>query len=348
MMRPDPFTSLDQQEGKLISPTQQTRRSSRLTGCSHNQGKSACPNRLTWFAVNGLKIYRMKHTHLLLPALMFALVFSSGCSKNKNTNGPGTPGAAKYPATITITDASGGRRITTYEYNDKKQLVKYRTDAGVIRSFGTAEIVETVPTLTFTAINTWVFENMSGQNVYEGGSVGKMLWESKYVFTNGNTRTDKRGIPLFSSTADGRMESSQTILYVPDPATTLYYTYDDKKNLKQIEFFQSTEPSRPFNRLKVTGVDDKPSTFSAVRGYQWLSYPQAYAVDYSFAFCVNNPTQIVIESYDRASNSYKVYEQNDFTYAYDADGYPTTMNVSITYYGTTTTRSSASYAIVYK
>lgn len=292
----------------------------------------------------------MKHTHLLLPALVFALAFSSGCSKNKSTNGPGTPGsgAAKYPATITLTDAAGGRRITTYEYNDKKQLTSYRTDAGVRRDFGTAIIVETVPALTFTATNTWVFENMSSQNIYEGGSVGKMLWESKYVFTNGNTRTDRRGVPLFSSTADGRIERSTTMLYVPDPTYTLDYTYDDKKNLKQIEFFQSTEPSRPFNRLKVTGVDNKPSTFSAVRGYQWLSYPQSYAVDYSFAFCVNNPTQIVIESYDRASNSYKVVEQDDFTYTYDADGYPTTINVSTTYYGTTPTRSTASYAVVYK
>ncbi|MET0466279.1 MAG: hypothetical protein ABW007_24180 [Chitinophagaceae bacterium] len=289
----------------------------------------------------------MKHANLLLSSLMFVLVFSSGCSKNKNTNAPGTPGAAKYPSTITKTDASG-RISTTYEYNDKNQLIKYRREDGVRRDFGTAIISETVPTLTFTATNTWIFENMTTQNVYDGGSVGKMLWESTYVFTNGSTRTDKRGIPLFTSAADGRMESSQTMLYVPDPATTLYYTYDDKKNLKQIEFFRSNEPSRPYTRLKVTGVDDKPSTFSAVRGYQWLSYPQAYAVDYSFAFCRNNPTQIVIESYDQASNSYKVAEQNDFTYAYDAEGYPVTINVTTTYYTATTTRYSVSYTVVYK
>jgi len=292
----------------------------------------------------------MKHTDLLLPALMFSLVFFSACSKNNNTNGPGTPGAGatKYPATIKITDATGGWRITTYEYNEKNQLISQIRNDGVRRDFGTAIIAETVPSLTFTATNTWVFENMTTQNVYDGGSVSKMMWESKYVFTNGSTRTDKRGIPLFTSTADGRMESSQTILYVPDPATTLYYTYDDNKNLKQIEFFRSNEPSRPYSRLKVTGVDDKPSTFSSVRGYQWLSYPQAYAVDYSFAFCRNNPTQMVIESYDQASNSYKVAEQNDFTYTYDADGYPTTINVSITYYGGATTRSNASYEIVYR
>lgn len=292
----------------------------------------------------------MKHANLLLSSLMFVLVFSSACSKNKNNNGPGTPGGGtmKYPATITMTDATGGRRTTTYEYNEKNQLISQIRNDGVRRDFGTAIIVETVPSLTFTATNTWVFENMTTQNVYDGGSVSKMMWESKYVFTNGSTRTDKRGTPLFTSSADGRMESSQTLLYVPDPATTLYYTYDDKKNLKQIEFFRSNEPSRPYTRLKVTGVDDKPSTFSAVRGYQWLSYPQAYAVDYSFAFCRNNPTQIVIESYDQASNSYKVAEQNDFTYMYDAEGYPVTINVNTTYYSATTTRYSASYTIVYK
>ncbi|PZR25398.1 MAG: hypothetical protein DI535_18170 [Citrobacter freundii] len=291
----------------------------------------------------------MKHTPLLPLVLIFALAFSSGCSKNKSPNDPDTPGSGttKYPATITKTDAAG-RITTTYEYNDKKQLISHKREDGVRRDFGTAQIVETVPSLTVTAISTWDFEYKTTQNIYEGGSVGKMLWETTYKFTNGNTRTDKRGIPLFTSTEDGRIESDKTVLYVPDPTKTNYYTYDDKKNLKQIEFFQSTEPSRPFNRLKVTGVDDKPSPFSAVRGYQWLSYPQSYAIDYSFAFCRNNPTQIVIESYDRTSNSYKIAEQNDFTYTYDTDGYPTTVNINTTYYGGTTTRYSGSYTIVYK
>lgn len=290
----------------------------------------------------------MKYSPLLLSALMCSAVFFSACSKNNNGSQPVPPAAAaKYPATVTKTDAAG-RLATTYEYNDKNQLIKYRRDDGVMREFGTAQIVETVPSLTVTAVNTWNFENMTTKNVYEGGSVRTMHWETTYINFNGTQWTDMRGNPIFSSLEDGRMTSSVTELYVTQPTTSLLYTYDDKKNLKQIEFFTSDQTTRPFSRLKVMGVDDKPAPFSAVRGFQWLSYPQAYPIDYSFGYCLNNPTQIIIETYDKNSNSYKLSEQDDFTYTYDADGYPTAISLNITWYAAVNTYYSASYAIVYK
>ena len=289
----------------------------------------------------------MKPNFVLLPVLLLILLAPSGCSKTKNNPGPANPGADKYPTTLTMQEGAG-RVVTNYEYNDKDQLIKYGTNLGVVRDFGTAMIREFVPSLTFSAVNTWVFEDMNGKNVYEGGSVGRMLWESVYTQTNGSTQTVKRGIPTFSSTEDGRRESEKVIPYIVSPSVTSYYSYDDKKNLKEIEFRTSSEPGRVFSRLKVTSVDDHPSPFSSVRGYEWLSYPQAYAWDYGFALCRNNPNQIVIETWDTNTGSYQISEQEDFSYSYDAEGFPRTINLLITYFGTTTMRVSRSYSFVYK
>ncbi|WP_157278669.1 hypothetical protein [Olivibacter sitiensis] len=113
------------------------------------------------------------------------------------------------------------------------------------------------------------------------------------------------------------------------------YAYDNNENLKTIAWSQKGVDSFiPYSRLTVTSLDDKPSPFSAVKGYQFAAFPMAYAPEYGLAFCKNNPLEIVEEVVDPATKQWTLYARTTFAYEYNDNGYPTKIAAATTYHTT--------------
>ena len=101
--------------------------------------------------------------------------------------------------------------------------------------------------------------------------------------------------------------------------------------------------------IPFTGVDDHPSPFSAVKGYNVISYPQQFVSDYALAFCKNNPIQIIYKQFDYDKGDLETTEQDDFTYTYNDQGYPATIAVKVTSFATSgTTAITKNYTYTYK
>lgn len=281
----------------------------------------------------------------------FALLNFVSCSKSGTSPSKqkgGTTATAMYPASMTLINGNTSQTYQ-YTYDSDNNLTKYGTP-GLYEiaitphivtqsSFGTANDV----------INTYAYAGPSNAPVDIYTSVPSQL---TITTSNRDIAADKTtsygsGFWLYTPSKDDKilqMGSSD------NGGQTINYAYDTNGNLKSISYINLSGPQagKVISTVTVTAVDNKPSPFSAIKGYNVISYPQYYAPEIGFAFCKNNPTQIILTQFDYDTGTLVPDEQDDFTYTYNAQGYPTQVNVSISYLGIGASHGSKTYNFTYK
>lgn len=298
----------------------------------------------------------------------FATSLLSNCQKKTGDLKPSPPVDsaivnALYPVTQSFYD--GNQSSYPYrnklEYDKDNYLVKIDRDSTVFYNIGNNQVDQIVNqyntnnsgksvlsgTYTTSYVYTMVGLPNTSVNIYNSAPT-----QVTYTYFNKNQLTgvtqstpggqwqfenNKDGLPVKQISADG-------------VGFNYNFTYDDKGNLKKVEFVHLSGPraNALYERLSVTSLDDKPSPFSSVKGYWPISYPQGYNWDYALAFCKNNPNQTITELYDATKNAFVLYEQDDYSYIYNDKGYPTQITINTTYFTAVTTHYVRTYNYTYK
>jgi hypothetical protein len=292
----------------------------------------------------------MKNITYLFAA--FALINFSSCSKSGTS--PSKKGIAMYPASETLSQNGGASTTFQCTYNSDNNLTKiisdaldYELDIDGHNVTQTSTIYSNLTNLHTTGqvINTYEYSGPSfaAVDIYTTipAHVTIVTVNKDYVH---NTMNTKQGLSL-----DFQGSKDITQMLTEGNGQHIDFTYDANDNFKTISWTNLTgfQAGSVNASMTVTAVDNKPSPFSAVKGYNVISYPQSDAPDYALAFCKNNPTQILYKQYDNAQETLVTTEQDDFTYSYNAQGYPTSVTVKITHPGTNTT-DTKSYTYTYK
>lgn len=253
-----------------------------------------------------------------------------------------------YPASLAISNNSGSSQTYQYTYNSDNNLTKYGTPG----SYEIAVDPHTVTQSSFTSasdvINTYAYSGPSNSpvDIYTNTPAQMSISTvSKNVSTGTSTTT-----PGKSWAFRGNSNTITQMSTADQGGETIDFTYDANANLKTITWtnLSGQQAGIPFASLTVTAVDNKPSPFSAVKAYNVISYPQYYAPDFAFGFCKNNPSQMVYKQFDDSKGDLEPTEQDDFTYTYNAQGYPTAIAIKITYFGFPNIYATRNYTITYK
>lgn len=281
------------------------------------------------------------------------IISIAGCSKNKTPGGGNNAIAAQYPALISYAETGSQPIATTYEYNGKNELVKFGR-AGILSTEVTSAGINVVNSGTaslYIVTTSYTFSLASGSpgsvNIYEGAPT-QVSVDEFYKYADGSTQSKHVDNYYFECSPDGYKLKE---IVNSGLGQNFNYTYDADKNLQQVDFVYLSGPraNAVYARLRITSLDKNPSPFVAVKGYKWAGYANGGdLVDYGFKFCHNNPIQIIHENFDASTNSFKMDEQDDFTYEYNEDGYPTRITLQKTYFGSSITTSSRVYTITYK
>ncbi|PUZ20133.1 YD repeat-containing protein [Chitinophaga costaii] len=213
---------------------------------------------------------------------------------------------------ITVKGSTVNVITNTYTYKDKyTYYLNYQYIMSYVFSFdGLGDPNSTIYNKCPLKMESSFYEN----NVAAGTTQSR---PATVEYLSGN----KEGYPLQEMSSDG-------------DGYNYNYTYDDNGNLKQITFITLSGPrsSQVYGRVNVISLDNKPSPFSAVKGYWIASFPQGYNWDYALAFCKNNPLQMTHETYNSEKGRFMVTEKDDFLYTYNDQGYPTQVSIDISYY----------------
>jgi len=294
----------------------------------------------------------MKHSirlsAILIPVVLLSVL--SGCKKS------GTSPSKQIGATTIIRPVSstfvqtGGEPITyKYSYDSDNNLAGY----GSVGEYEVAVDAHTVTQSSFSSefddVITYSYSGPSNTPVDIYTDIPTQMSISMY---------NKNVLAGTSTTTPGYLwafEGSKNIIskmYTSDGGgENIDFTYDANNNFKTISFtnLSGAQAGKVVVLMTVTGIDNHPSPFSSVKGYNVISYPQEFVSDYAQAFCKNNPTQIIYKRFDYDKGDLEIYEQDDFTYTYNAQGYPTAVVVKITEFGTNSnTYLTKNYTYTYK
>jgi hypothetical protein len=223
----------------------------------------------------------------------YTYTYDSNNNFTKMVNGTNTYEIDVDPHTVTQTSITSETDvINTYAYSAGSNLP--------------VDIYTTIPGQL--SISTTSKDNLSGKSTsYKG-----YLWDM----------------------AAGKDNTVASMATSDNGGQTIDFTYDANDNLKTIAWTALSGPQagKVASTLTVTALDDKHSPFSAVAGYNVFSYTEAmYPSDYALAFCKNNPIQMIYRQFDYDTAQLDINEQDDFTYTYNAQGYPTSVTVKVTY-----------------
>jgi len=290
--------------------------------------------------------------------VFLSIILLSSCSKNNTPSDtpdtPDTPGTGgqkiMYPSAMTVSD--GGNTapyVYKYVYNANNLLIRWGMDSSVyeVSEHGVNWTSYNYPYETLTSYAYKVaYQQDTSASIYTGTPSQCSIdnFRKNVMYSTVVSRHDGDYFRAYSG--------NLLIKEIPsDPSVqNVNYFYDDNKNLKSIEWVNQTGPRTlaAATRLTVVALDDKASPFVSVLGYRVASWPQFNSIDYCFAYCHNNPTQVKVESYDATKNEMVLSEQDDFAYTYNENGYPTTIVLNTTFYGATVTRYVRTYSFTYK
>jgi hypothetical protein len=280
----------------------------------------------------------------------FAIISFSSCSKSGTspTKQTGTTTAtAMYPASYSL--SQGGSTVTfQFSYDGNNNITKYTNGGSNETDVDLHTVVRTVSSGTDVFITTYAYAGASNAPVDIYTTIPTTLSISLYHkdLQSGGSTTSPNGAWLFTGGGNTLTQEATS----DQGGKNLNFAYDANGNLKTVSFvsLSGAQAGIPYSILTVTSLDNKPSPFSAVKGYNIISYPQAYLAEYALAFCKNNPTQMVLSQYDVSTKTYIPVEQDDFTYLYNDKGYPTSITVNISYPGPPETHFTETYTYTYK
>lgn len=266
---------------------------------------------------------------LIFFGVITTAIFFSACKKSNTTPG-GTSGAGvMQPVSVSFYEGNNAGYPETwdYTYNNDNLLVKYGKENNWLKEIGVHGVTLTTYG-SFAIYSTDYAYSIANQldtavNIYaQSPSKLTITLNYKNLNTNSVTQTPQG---YYIMTANAR----QQLLDMDFSGGTAFkYAYDDKGNLSTVNFYQSgISGAGPYGRLTVNAVDDKPSPFSAVKGYNFIAWPVAYPDQYALAYCKNNPLKITEED-AVPGGGWKVYRITSFAYVYNEQGYPTKVTVT--------------------
>jgi len=276
----------------------------------------------------------MKKIVYLFAAL--ALIHLSSCKKSGTSpskkNGSTT---AMYPVSSTFVQTGGVQVTYAYTYDNNNNMTKMAIGNTYEVDITPHTVTQTSITSEFDVVNTFSYSAGSNLPVDIYTTIPGQLSISIYDKDNlsGTSTTTPGYLWLMQAGKDNTVAQMGTS---DNGGTTINFSYDANDNLNTIAWTQlsGAQAGKVYATLTVTALDSHPSPFSAVAGYNVFSYTQSmYPSDYALAFCKNNPTQMVYKQMDNNGNLTPT-EQDDFTYTYNAQGYPETVTVKVTYIGT--------------
>jgi len=282
----------------------------------------------------------------------FAVISFNSCKKSGTSpskkNGTTT---TMHPVSGTFNQTGGVPSTNTYTYDSNGNMTK------IVNGTNTYEIDITPHTVTqisisseFDVTNTYAYSAGSNLPVDIYTTIPGQLSISTTSKDNlDGTSTSYKGYSW--TMAAGKDNTIASMATTGNGGSTTDFSYDANDNLKAIAWTQLSGPQagKVFSTLTVTALDNHPSPFSAVAGYNVFSYTQSmYPSDYALAFCKNNPTQMIYKEFDYGKGDLEINEQDDFTYTYNALGYPLTMTVKVTYFDAAHTTINKSFAFTYE
>ncbi|RYY57284.1 MAG: hypothetical protein EOO09_03340 [Chitinophagaceae bacterium] len=267
---------------------------------------------------------RSIHPAVSCMALCVMITISS-CKKGTN---PGDEPQLNisYPIEVSRFDGNSAYPVVSkITYNDKNELVFFGDINGVYKEINAEGFNHILPNSVFLGMRSYLFQ---GGSIYDGHPTQISIDEfTKYP--NGVVESRHLDDYYRAYNPDGLLASELLT------GRTDSYSYDEKKNLKQILFVDNSGVGS--SRLTVKSLDGNPSPYVAVKGYSNASYPHSSPMDYALAYCHNNPIQIIVEGNDpRVNTVWKVTDQHDFSYVYNENGYPTSVTIKTTYFNTST------------
>jgi hypothetical protein len=292
----------------------------------------------------------MKHITSCFAFLIIVASVLSGCGKSGTSPSKPKGGTttAMYPATSTFVQTGGTPITYQYKYDSDNNLTYF----GSAGEYEVAVTAHTVAVSTFSSaynfVTTYSYTGASNAPVDIYTDIPAQMSISMYSKDNnaGTSMTNPGKLWAFEGS-----KSAITKMFTSDAGgENIDFTYDANNNFKTISFtnLSGVQADIVVASMTVTGVDNHPSPYSAVKGYNTISYPQEFISDYAQAFCKNNPTQIIYRHFDYNKNDLEISEQDDFTYTYNDQGYPTTITVKVTYIGTQQSSITKTYTYTYK
>ena len=291
----------------------------------------------------------MKKITYLLAA--FALINFISCSKSGTSpskkNGSTT---SLHPVTSTIVQTGGEPATYIYTYGSDNNMTKMAIGNTYEVDITPHTVTQTSISSEFDVINTYSYSAGSNLPVDIYTTIPGQLSISTYSKDNlsGTSTTIPGYLWLMQAGKDNTIAQMGTS---DNGGQTVNFSYDANDNLKTIAWTQlsGAQAGKVFSTLTVTALDNHPSPFSAVPGYNVFSYTQSmYPSDYALAFCKNNPTQMIYKEFDYGKGDLEINEQDDFTYTYNDQGYPATVTVKVTYPGPPASQYTKSYTYTYK
>jgi hypothetical protein len=292
----------------------------------------------------------MKNLAYLLVAV--ALINFSACKKSGTSPSKknGSTTTSMHPVTSTIVQTGGVPATYIYTYDSDNNMSKMAIGNTYEVDITPHTVTQTSITSEFDITNTYSYSAGSNLPVDIYTTIPGQLSISSYSKDNlsGTSTTIPGYLWLMQAGKDNTIAQMGTS---DNGGQTINFSYDANDNLKTIAWtaLSGARASEVASTLTVTAVDDKHSPFSAVPGYNVFSYTQSmYPSDYALAFCKNNPTQMIYKQFDYGKGDLEINEQDDFTYTYNAQGYPLTVTVKVTYFDAAHTIINKSYTYTYK
>lgn len=273
-------------------------------------------------------------TAVLSAAVLMSGIAFTGCKKNTGSSNP-QPGAADklYPATLAFYNNTQYPENSVFKYDGDHNLT-YTGNANRYYNIDAGHSQLIVIQRGDTMYNTYSFDRniytekgiVNATNLvkwrYAGGLPPYQSAESKYLFmpavgTDGQVGHANLG------------KLSQNI------------TYDNNGNVASVTHVTNAwgSPNSTqydpgglvLSKITYKGYDDKPSPYSSIAGYSYISVLWVYPQHFYFSLSKHNPTQIIEESLDTNTMKYSIYSKSDFTYTYNEQGYPTQVKIKIVY-----------------
>jgi hypothetical protein len=270
---------------------------------------------------------------LLILLTISTVCFATGCKKNSPSPGGGgnVPADVLRPATMKVYEGNIGTLapVFKFEYDKDSLLVRFGEQGVNMRQIlqGGVQFKLFYGDYEATTLYAYFGPGNSPLNFYDVKDQPRAVSIQQTIYNARLNQTTRPAIIEWNFAYNPNFQVSVEKTAASN-GIQVNYSYDDKKNLAKMEFQSLLQV---YNRTTVTGYDDKPSPFSAVKGYRWLSYPQTYNDQYVQAFSANNPAKMVTELWSTTKNAFHVAETTNFNYTYNEKGYPVKIVVSTSY-----------------
>ncbi|MET0244018.1 MAG: hypothetical protein ABW174_11145 [Flavitalea sp.] len=289
---------------------------------------------------------RIARAVVSITAILAMGVTFTSCKKSTGSQNP-QPGGSDllYPTTVSFYEGNNSAypEVREFKYDGDHLLTFMGT------KYRYAKINASSVDKIYIDRDTLVISNIFDGNIYTGKNVNNVSSTSRWRYSGSlppyNGPENKYNLPPTDP-------SYTKILHFNMGKASHFFSYDDNGNLTSSKFVTNSWGSPnssqfdpgglEYARLTYKGYDDKLSPYSSIAGYRFIAFQWAYPQEFSFAMSKHNPTQIIEESLDTNTRTFKVTSQVDFTYTYNDQGYPTQVKIK-TVYPNSSTPSDAFY-----